>query len=283
MDSVESLSLAVAGVSGSLQDLLLAVSLCSLRLLAAFALLPPMGQKFLTGGLRNGLTTMLAIYLAFGVPLDAVHRLDGLALASHAAKEAGIGLVLGFAASKVFWIAESVGALMDTQAGFNNVQMSNPLSGQQSTPVSDLLLHVVVVVFFSMGGMLVFLGAVFESFHVWPLLSPLPRIDRLPDLFIVGETDSLMTGIVKFAAPVLLVLMLIDIGFGLVTRSSSKLEVSTLSQPVKGAVTVLMLALLLGTLVSQVRGMLLPTGLLEHVQSAVPATGAASSPLRVSR
>ncbi|HEX7636848.1 MAG TPA: type III secretion system export apparatus subunit SctT [Burkholderiaceae bacterium] len=282
MDDVQGLASAVVGVASPLQDLLLAVSLSSLRLLAAFSLLPPMGEKFITGGLRNGLVTLIGFYIAFGTPLETVHRLDGLALAGHAAKEAAIGLMLGFVGSKVFWIAQSVGALIDAQSGFNNVQMTNPLSGQQSTPVSDLLLHVIVVVFFSLGGMLVFLGAVFDSYHVWPLLSPLPQLQRLPDLFVPDETDSLMAGVAKFAAPMLIVLLLIDLGFGLVTRSAGKLEVSTLSQPVKGAVTVLMLALLLGTLVSQVKGLLLPQGLLQHLQPHLSSPAAAAG-LRVSR
>jgi type III secretion protein T len=162
-----------------------------------------------------------------------------------------------------------VGALIDTQAGFNNVQMSNPLSGQQSTPVSELLLHVVVVVFFGMGGMLALLGAIFDSFHVWPVVSTLPQWSRLPEVFVIDQTESLMSAVVKFSAPMLLVLVLIDAGFGLVTRVAPKLELSALGQPVKGAVTVLMLAILVSTLVSQIRYLLLPTGLLAQLQDAL--------------
>lgn len=244
------------------QNLMLLTAMTSLRLQAAFALLPPMGDTFLRGFVRQGLITMIAIYIAFGQPMDAIEKFGFFELLGHAAKEVTIGLMMGYAASAVFWIAQSVGAYVDTQAGFNSVQLTNPLSGQQSTPVSDLLLNVVVVVFFSMGGMLVFIGAVFDSFRAWPLLAPLPAWSKVSDLFVIDQTQSMMVGIVKFAAPMLIVLMLIDLGFGLVTRSASKLEVSTLSQPVKGAVTVLMLALMIGTLVDQVRELLLPTGLL---------------------
>jgi type III secretion protein T len=251
------------------KDLLLGAGLSSLRLYAAFALLPPVGEKFLSGFLRQGVIGMLALYVGMGVPLDAIARLGPLELCGHAAKETMIGLMLGFAGAKVFWIAQSVGALIDTQAGFNNVQLTNPLSGQQSTPVSDLLLHVVVVVFFGMGGMLVLLGAIFDSFHVWPVVSSMPQWSRLPELFVIDQTESLMTGVVKFAAPMLLVLLLIDAGFGLVTRVAPKLELSSLGQPVKGAVTVLMLAILLGTLVSQIRYLLLPTALLAQLQATL--------------
>ena len=63
-----------------------------------------------------------------------------------ALKEVALGLLIGFAASTVFWTAESVGALIDAQTGFNNVQMTNPLSGEQSTPISHLLSQLVIAV-----------------------------------------------------------------------------------------------------------------------------------------
>lgn len=251
------------------QNLLILAALASLRLTAAFALLPPMGETFLRGFTRQGFITIIALFIAFGVPVSAVEGLGFYELLAHGGKEVVIGLMMGFAGAQVFWIAQSVGAYIDTQSGFNNVQLTNPLSGQQSTPVSDLLLNVVVVVFFSMGGMLVFLGAVFDSFHVWPLLAPLPDWQKVGDLFAADQTQSMMAGVVKFAAPMLIVLMLIDLGFGLVTRSASKLEVSSLSQPVKGAVTVLMLALMIATLVDQVHDLLLPTGLLAQLKAAM--------------
>jgi type III secretion protein T len=250
-------------------DLFLTVSLASLRLFAAFNVLPAMGEQLVQGYIRTGFIVIMGGFIAFGLPLNAVNELSAAQWFGFALKESMIGLLLGFAGSTVFWIAESVGALIDTQAGYNSVQLNNPLSGQQSTPVSNLLLQLVVCVFFQLGGMLVFIGAVFESFHAWPLFSPLPELSKLPDLFIVRQTDALMSGIVKFAAPMLLVLVLIDLGFGFITRAADKLEPNSLSQPIKGAVTMLMLALLVGVLITQVRHLLLPTGLLAQLQSSL--------------
>lgn len=51
----------------------------------------------------------------------------------------------------------------------------------------------------------------------------------------------------------MLVLILIDLAFGLVAKAADKLEPSSLSQPVRGAVALLMLVLLTGSLVEQVK------------------------------
>jgi len=271
MDDMQGLYEVAARTLHPLEDLFLATALASLRLFAAFNVLPPMGDQFVQGYVRAGLVVIIGGFVAFGLPADVASNLTAAQWAGFALKESMIGLLMGFAASTVFWVAECVGAMIDTQAGYNSVQLTNPMSGQQSTPVSNLLVQLVIAVFFALGGMLVFIGAIFDSFHVWPLFAPMPDLAKVPDLFIVQQTDSLMTSTIKFAAPMMLVLVLIDLGFGLITRAADKLEPTNLSQPVKGAVTMLMLALLIGVLVSQVRHLLLPTGLLQQLQGSLQA------------
>jgi type III secretion protein T len=254
-------------ISAALQSLGLMVAFCSIRFYAAFYILPPTGEGFLPGLVRTGLVVLLAAYMAFGLQPEEVLSMTAMQWLGLAVKEALIGLVIGFAASTVFWTAEVVGALIDTQTGYNNVQMTNPLSDEQSTPVSVMLLQLVVSVFYILGGLTVFVGVMFDSFKVWPLLDSAPSLAGTAEVFIVQQADTLMTGIIKFSAPVLLVLVLIDLGFGLIGRSADKLEPTSLAQPVKGAVTMLMLALLVGVFLDQVRRFLLPGDLLQRLQA----------------
>jgi type III secretion protein T len=256
----------IAALGTSADDLLLIIALCSLRFLAALYVLPATGPSSIQGLSRAGLVVILASYVAFGVPLEAVQHLNTVQWFSYALKESMIGLLIGFSASTVLWTAQCVGALIDTQTGYNNMQMTNPMQGEQSTPVSNILLQFVVTVFFMIGGMLAFLQVMFDSFKIWPILAPLPSMNGTSDVFVIKTTDALMTGVVKFAAPVLIVLILIDLGFGLVARTAEKLEPMSLSQPIKGAVTMLMLALLVGLFIEQVRRYLIPTGVLERLQ-----------------
>ncbi|MFN3493029.1 MAG: type III secretion system export apparatus subunit SctT [Hydrogenophaga sp.] len=257
---------ALSELSASFQSIGLMVALCSIRFYAAFYILPPTGDTFLTGLIRTGLVVILGSYLAFGVEPEEVLSMTALDWLYLAVKETLIGLVIGYFASTVFWIAEAVGALIDTQTGYNNVQMTNPMNGEQSTPVSAMLLQLVVSVFYVLGGMTILVGVMFESFKIWPLLSTAPSLAGTAEVFVIQQTDSLMAGIVKFSAPALLILVLIDLGFGLIARSADKLEPTSLAQPVKGAVSMLMLALLVGVFLDQVRRYLLPHDLLQRLQ-----------------
>lgn len=256
-------------LDNALDDLILLTALCGIRLFAALSILPATSEQFIGGLVRAGFTTTLALYVAFGMPeahLQAFTAFDWIGLI---VKEALIGAAIGFAASTVFWTASCVGALFDMQSGYNSVELANPMSGQSSTPISNMLLSLTVSVFYLLGGLLVFLGAIFESYKIWPLMAPLPSLAGTAEVFVVQQVDSLMTAVVKFAAPVLLILVLIDLGFGLMTRTAGRIEPASLSQPIKGAVTVLLLALLVGLFLAQVRQFLLPSDLLQRLQGLV--------------
>jgi type III secretion protein T len=254
----------------SFQGLLLLVALTSIRIYAAMSVLPATAESVLPGLTRGALACILAAFVSFGQSVPDVLQLGAGALLALSLKELFLGVLIGFSAATVFWVAESVGALVDTQTGYNSVQMSNPMSGEQSTPVSALLLQFCVAIFYLLGGMLVFLGALMESFKVWPLMSALPSMASAAEAFVVQQADTLMTATIKFAAPVLLILLLIDLSVGLITRVADKLEPSSIGQPLKAAVGMIVVALMISVFAAQVRQFLLPTDLMQRLHQVMP-------------
>lgn len=69
--------------------------------------------------------------------------------------------------------------------------------------------------------------------------------------FVIQQTDGMMTAIVKLAAPLMLVLVLVDLAIGFVARAADKLEPSNLSQPIRGVLALLLLALLTSVFIAQ--------------------------------
>jgi len=169
----------------------------------------------------------------------------------------------------VFWVAQTAGTIVDNMAGFNNVQMSNPLQGDQNTPIGNTLLNLAVTLFYAAGGMLFLLGVVFESFRWWPLGATLPDMSAVAESFLLQQTDSIFSTAVKLAAPVMMTLFLIDAGIGLLSRAADKLEPASLGQPIKGAVAILMVTALVIAMSSQVRDTLTYSQLLQRVKSGL--------------
>ena len=245
-----------------------AVGLYMIRILAIMAVLPVMGDQVINTMSRMGIALMLAVFASFGQPWDELTNLSGGHIALLAVKEAVLGVVLGFAMATPFWVIEYVGALIDNAAGFNSVQLQNPLSGSQSTPVSDLLVRLSAAVFYAIGGAIYFAQALFESFQVWPITDLLPSAQGAYSVFIERQVGSLFSNTVKLAAPVLIVVLLIDVGVGLLSRSAEKLEPTSLAQPIKGVVSVVMLTLFIGIAFDQMRQHLLPRNITQQVLPA---------------
>lgn len=245
---------AMLGFFDAYHNFIFMLMLTGIRIMVTFILLPATSDTVLPGTARNGVVYVLTIFVAAGQVPQAFDSLNSAALLVLACKEAFLGFAFGYCAAPVFWIAQSLGTLIDDLAGFNNVQMTNPLRGDQSTPVSTLLLQLVVTLFYIGGGMLFVLGALFESFKWWPPYVLYPSLSNTAETFLIQRTDTLWTALAKLGTPVMLVLILVDLGLGIVARAADKLEPSSLSQPMRGVIGVLMLIALVAVFASQVVG-----------------------------
>ncbi len=242
-----------------------AVALYMIRFITAMSILPVMGEQVVNNLSRMGIALMLAVFASFGQPWNELVVLSGAQIALIAVKEALLGVALGFAMSTAFWVIEFVGALIDTAAGFNSVQLQNPLSDSQSTPVSNMLGRLAGAVFFAIGGGVYFAQAMFDSFQVWPLADLMPSAQGAYSVFIEREVSSIFSNTIKLAAPILIVVLLIDLGIGMLARSAEKLEPSSLSQPIKGIVSVIMLTLFISVAFDQMRQFLVPRGVIQQL------------------
>jgi len=117
-------------------------------------------------------------------------------------------------------------------------------------------MQLATALFYVGGGMTFLMGAMFESLKWWPLASLTPSMASVAESFIIARTDSIMAATVKFGTPVMLALVFVDLSIGILARAAEKLEPSSLSQPLRGAIGLLMLILLVGVLSQQVLGSL---------------------------
>ncbi|MDQ7980258.1 type III secretion system export apparatus subunit SctT [Paraburkholderia sp. SARCC-3016] len=231
------------------------IGLCSERLMVMMMIFPPTSDNFIQGRVRTALALMWGSFVAYGQDGLMEHG-DAMILVVVALKEALIGIVIGFAASSVFWAAECVGTYVDDLTGFNQIQMQNPSQGQETSLTSTLLSQFAIAAFWCFGGMTFLLGAIYESYHWWPIQNVAPVAAKIVESFVLSKTDSLMETVAKLATPMMVLLLLIDIGFGFTGKVSQKLDLHSLAQPVKGALTILMLALLAGVFVDEVHDQL---------------------------
>jgi type III secretion protein T len=229
---------------------ILTMGLCVVRILAIFMVLPIFGQESIPGTIRTGVVLSFSLVVfplvaptvpAEGIPLIL---LGGLLF-----KEIVVGVLLGFFFSIPFRVAEGIGFVIDNQRGTGMAAVFDPMAGGEVTPLAVLLLRAVIVLFVSAGGMLVLFKGILLSYQVYPVVSAFPSFQPALPLGILSVADKIMASILILTAPVMIALFTSEFGLGLVNRFAPALNVFFLAMPIKSAIAVLMLALMMPTLV----------------------------------
>ena len=229
-----------------IKHFLLVFGLCIIRLMAAASVAPFLSSKMIQGRVRNSIIFGIGVIIypivspSLDGNLDSVFTIFGIV-----AKEVFIGILMGFMASKLFWIAMSVGYFIDNQRGASMASVFDPTTGEQTSPFGLFLQQTLVTLFFVSGGFLVFLSALFQSYLMWPIDSFSPTLNENFPTFFLGIADGLMKTAVVLAAPVVITVFVSEFGLGLMNRFAPQLNVFVLAMPVKSLVAMIVLVIYL--------------------------------------
>jgi flagellar biosynthesis protein FliR len=185
--------------------------------------------------------TIVALGLSIGLtPIAA----SGQQLPSEPLAIVGLllaGLVVGFAfayaVAAVFAAVLGAGALADAVSGFSFGSTVDPVNGNQGGSLTNIYSFVGLAVFIAIGGDAWMLRGLQATFRAVP-------ISHGPDLApLVGGAiemfGTVFLGAVEVAAPVLLALVITDVGFGMVARVMPQLNVFSIGFPLKVGVSML--------------------------------------------
>lgn len=231
---------------------MLLLGVATARIAVAFMLMPIFSPDLIPAMVRNSILVSLGIVsLALQPTLD-VSMLGVGEWATMFAKEVFVGLIIGFFFGSVLWALEAAGQIIDTKVGATMAQIVDPLSGHQTSLTGAFFARLAGIVFIFTGGLSLLVHVLMESYALWPVASPMPTLDMRGLGLFEGEFGRLMVLATLFAAPVLTVLFLIDIGLGLINRFAQQLNVFTLSMSIKAFAATAIILLLIGSFVEAI-------------------------------
>jgi flagellar biosynthetic protein FliR len=207
-------------------------------LLAGF---PMLSSEQMPLQLRVGLGVLLTTVILPVLPVPAVIPSALPELAGLMASELAIGLLLG---TVVAWVLEAVafaGTLMDTQMGFSFVQFLDPATSQSSSVSGSFLTQVATLLVFITGLHHQMILALVESYRIAPLGQGVP-LQTMGLVFLLGQ---LLAKGFQLAFPILAVLFLLDLIMGISGKFMPQLQLLQLSFPLKIALGLVLLGLLL--------------------------------------
>jgi type III secretion protein T len=233
----------------SLADLALLVGLSGTRIAVAFLILPLFAQDTVPAMVRN------AIFMSLGLLAMALQPPVSPLLWTTAqwiglfTKEAWIGLSMGFGLAAFLRAFSAAGQVVDTKVAVANAQLTDPFSGQQVSISGAFLGRLMGYLFMVGGGFTYLVGALIESFRLWPLASTSIHPVREGVVWFEAQWSDFMTLTFLLAAPALVIMFAVDLVLGLVNRFAPQLNVQSISSSIKGLASTAIWLLMLSTLV----------------------------------
>lgn len=204
---------------------------------------PPFGVPFAPATVRTALVALIAFVLLPLVALPTVVTPGSYVLI--VVHEVIVGALLAFGVRLVVAGAEVAGELIGIQAGFSYVSVVDPQSGARSNALTALYATTAVVIFFVTNAHHAMLRALVESYRVLPI----GAVGLQGDL---GDVVARMLGQVvvlglKMALPVMVVLLLVELALGLLSRVAPSLNLMMLGFPIRVLFALLTLAAVIHT------------------------------------
>ena len=213
------------------------------RIAAMFSSAAVFGMRALPMRLRLMLALAVALVLApLAGPMPSVELMsaEGFIITG---QQLVIGVAMGFVLRMVFTALELTGEMIGSLMGLGFASLIDPQNGVQVPVVSQFYVLLATLMFLALNGHLLWIEAVAESFRLITVGSA--GIAPEGALALVGFTSQVFGWAVRMALPVVASLLVVNLAFGVLARTSPQLNVFSVGFP---AALLIGLALVLMTL-----------------------------------
>lgn len=216
---------------------LIAIMLGAVRAGAWLIICPPFNSRLIPPQIKALLSVGIALpmtpYLRTTIP--SIETADIIA---SAALQVFVGAALGFITALFFAAVQAAGDLLDVFGGFTLAMAFDPLSQSQSSIFGRFYNLMAVTLLFASEGHQLVLRGFMQSFETLPLNASLD-METFSRLLIAGIGEMFLAAL-QIAGPLIAVLFLTDVAFGLLNRVAPALNAFQLGFPAKiGLVLVL--------------------------------------------
>jgi flagellar biosynthetic protein FliR len=165
----------------------------------------------------------------------------------------GIGLALGLAVRVIVAIAEGAGQLTGYQVGLSYGAMLDPQSGVRNSTLAVLYTNLTLVLCLVIGVHHEVFRALLASYGALPI--GIGSVDATVGAIVARLLGMVFSGALRLAAPVIAVLIIVEVMMGLMSRAAPSLNLLVIGAPLRLPVGLLVVAASLVALPSLIRSL----------------------------
>jgi flagellar biosynthesis protein FliR len=222
---VIALDFGFGAVEGEFWRLMFAMTRIGAALLAA----PLFGAGSVPMQVRVIVTGAIAVMVCAWTPLAAPAALLSVQGLLAVAGEALVGLSLGFVLQIAFAAPVIAAEVIGGAMGMSMATAVDPNSGAQSPALGQYFTVVVTLIFLALGAHLQWIAVLIESYRVFPPGATWLGPEKLSE--IAGFAATMFATAVAIALPVTLVLLVVQVVTGVLSRSAPALNLFALGLP----------------------------------------------------
>lgn len=190
---------------------------------------PPFGGTFAPAQVRIGLAVLLALAMLPHTSVPAIG--SSVAIVLIIARELAIGLAIGLAIRALVAGAEMAGHLTATQVGFTYGAIVDPQSGVRNNIIAALYGNLALITFFAIDGHHALIRALAASYQRMPI--GIGSVDESLVRSVMQMLGVIFVMGVRFAMPVIIVLLVVELAMGLISRSAPMLNLLVVAAPIR--------------------------------------------------
>lgn len=228
----------------------LRLGLLLVRPAALVAAAPPFGAGYTPVPIKIGLSLILAIVMAPVVPVPEVPTLAMLVLV--VGRELLVGLALAMAVRTLVAGAELAGQLAGFQLGLSYAAAVDPQTGARNNVLAALYGNLALFSFLAINAHHALLRALAHSYASVPI--GLGGVDGSLAAAVARTLGAIFTVGVQLAAPVVVVLLIVELALGLATRAAPALNIMVVGFPVRLLAGLIVLAATVSVVAALTRG-----------------------------
>jgi flagellar biosynthetic protein FliR len=200
-----------------------------MRVSAMIAVAPIFGSRQTPARLRIGIALLLTWMLVPVIPQSPVVEIFSPQAFLIMVQQILIGAAMGFVLQMVFGALVFGGQTLAYSMGLGFASMMDPQNGVQVPVLSQFYILLATLLFLVLNGHLMLIQMLAESFHTLPV--GVSGVDRGFLEQIIRWTSEMFAGGLLIALPAVAVLLLVNLGMGIITRAAPQLNIFAVGFP----------------------------------------------------